>query len=377
MATGILFGQSKKIDNVDVTATTAVFLGKSDPIVDLVAKKATSREKKLQFKKEKKKPVNFRTRGKNHHVAIPELEHSGVDPAWQSSHPSSSGLQRSLNNEPLVNIDGLFSNFGSPHDPTIAVGINYVLQAINATRVGVWDKQGNEVSEFSMNTLWSEFGVSSEGDPIILFDQEESRWILTEFTDPANLLIAVSETSDPLGSYYAYTFSTPNFPDYPKYAIWTDHLVVTTNEGGAGTLTQYFIERDKLLIGEDARMQRVNVTGTSGSEQGFVTSTPVDWEGQTLPEDSRPVVVKLNDSSWGDVNADAIELYRFSINYEDDNLTEVESILIETTPYDAYPCAAAGIGFACIPQPNGAGLDAVPEVIMHAPQYRNFGSMQV
>ena len=364
-----LFGQAKKVTDINVESSKVVFLGKSKAITDLVAKEATSPLKKAKFKKDKKVPDNFRTRGSKHEVAIPALEHQGVDPVWQSS------FSRSLsNNEPLVNIDGLASNFGSPHDPTLAVGIDYVLQSINATQVGVWDKEGNTVTQFSMNTLWTEFGVSSEGDPIILFDQEASRWMLTEFTDPANLLIAISETSDPLGSYFAYTFSTPNFPDYPKYGIWTDHYVVTSNEGGAGTLTQYFIERESLLNGTEARMQRVSVNGTNGSEQGFITSTPIDWEGQTRPVDPRPIVVKLNDSSWGGIAEDAVEMYRFDINYDDESQTQVESLSIFTTPYDSYPCDAVGFGFACISQPNGAGLDGLPEIVMHAPQYRNFNT---
>ena len=367
--TSFLFGQTKNVENIKVSSTKVVFLGKSKPIVDLVEKEATSTTKKDKFKKDKKAPDNFRNRLGKNKVILPKLEHQGIDQVRQSSH------SRSLSSsEPLVNIDGLASNFGSPHDPTVSVGINYVLQAINATRVGVWDKEGNAVTQFNMNTLWSEFGASSEGDPIILFDQEASQWMVTEFTDPANLLIAISETSDPLGSYYAYTFSTPSFPDYPKYGIWTDHYVVTSNEGGSGTLTQYFIERDSLLIVAEARMQQVEVSGTFTSEQGFITSTPIDWEGKTRPEDSRPIVVKLNDSSWGEVAEDAIELYRFIINYEDENSTEVESLLINTSPYDGFPCAATGPGFACIPQPNGAGLDAVPELIYNAPQYRNFGT---
>ncbi len=366
-ATGFLFGQ-KQVENIKVSSSKVVFLGKTKPLKDLIAKEATSPEKKDKFRKDKKVPDNFKNRGTKHAVIKPELEHLGVDKVWQSEHSKSRSIS-----DPIINIDGLASG-GSPHDPTLSVGIDYVLQAVNVTRVGVWDKEGNPITQFNMNTLWQEIGASSEGDPIILFDQEASRWVLTEFTGPANLLIAISETSDPLGSYFAYTFSTPTFPDYPKYGIWPNHLVVTSNENGAGTLTQYFIERDSLLIGADARMQQVEIPGTSGSEQGFIVSTPIDWEGQTRPEDNRPIVVKLNDSSWGEVDNDAIEMFRFDINYDDESATTAESLLINTAPYDGFPCAALGPGFACIPQPNGLGLDGLPEVIMHAPQYRNFGS---
>lgn len=359
--------ESKKLDNIIVTSSKAIFLGKTKPVRDLPEVPLISKEKKDKVKKDRKKPDNFKNRLNHNKVVKPELEHQGIDPVWQSSH-SKRNIQGV---EPIVNVNGIGS--GSPTDPTGSVGLDYYLQAVNATPVGVWDKDGNMITQFNMSSLWTELGFGSTGDPIILFDQEASRWILTEFAFPGSLLIGVSETSDPLGSYYAYNFVTPSFPDYPKFGIWSDHLVVSTNEGGFGRLDQYFIEREALLNGTDARMQRVVIDGPQNPEQGFIVSTPVDWEGKTRPEDPRPIVLKLNDSSWGQVAEDAVELIRFNINYDDESLTEVESLLINTSPYDSFPCWP-GPGFSCCPQPNGDPLDAIPEVIMNAPQYRNFDS---
>ncbi len=366
------FAQSKKIDNINVSQSQLTFLGKSETISNLIQAVSTDQKKKAQFKQNKKIPKNFPNRLGQSKVVIPELEHQGVDPLVGPLKSFSSDTI-----DPIFSFDGLNSGFGSPSDPTGSVGLDYYLQAVNSTRVGVWTKEGDFVTEFNMNTLWSNLGASSAGDPIILFDQERSQWVVTEFTDPANLLIAISETSDPLGSYFAYSFSTPNFPDYPKYGIWSEHIVVTSNEisTGAGRLHQYFIDRAAIMTGEEnVRLQRVEITGTQGSEQGFIVSTPIDWEGTVRPNDSNPLVVKLNDSSWGEVANDAIEMFRFNINYDDANLTTVESILIDVSPYDSYPCASETGGFACVPQPNGNGLDALPEFIMHVPPYRNFGT---
>lgn len=366
------FAQSKKVENINVSQSQLSFLGKSEAITDLIHIASTDQKKKAKFKQNKKTPNNFPNRLGQSKVIVPELEHQGVDPLL--------GPVRSFSSdtiEAILSFDGLDSGFGSPSDPTGSAGIDYYVQAVNSTVVGVWTKEGDFVTQFNMNTLWTSLGASSAGDPIILFDQERSQWVVTEFTDPANLLIAISETSDPLGSYYAYSFSTPNFPDYPKYGIWSEHLVVTSNEisTGPGSLHQYFIDRSALMAGEEnVRLQRVEINGTQGSEQGFIVSTPIDWEGAVRPVDSRPIVVKLNDSSWGEVANDAVEMFRFNINYDDANLTEVESTLIEVSPYDSYPCASETGGFACVPQPNGNGLDGLPEFIMHVPPYRNFGT---
>lgn len=363
---------SKKVEGVTVSTSTVRLLGKSKPIKNLVAKNAMSKEKKDLIKKERVTPDNFKGRRGKSMARHLDREHQGPDRLRQTGFDIAN--KRLIEVVPFVNIDGLGT--GSPLDPTGDIGHNYYVQAVNATRVGVYDLEGNLIQQFNMSTLWSEFGSQSAGDPIILFDEVANQWIITEFTDPANLLIAVSETDDPLGSYFAYSFSTPNFPDYPKYAISPKAIVVTTNEQGAGTLHQYFIDRVALLAGEDdVTMQRVAIAGSPNAEQGFIVSTPADWNGTNLPYDDRPIALKLNDSSWaGGPDEDQIELYSFDIDFEDSNNTQVIQTSIVVSPYDSYPCSAEGFGFACVPQNGGNGLDAIPEVIMHVPHQRNFGT---
>ena len=362
---------SKKVEGVSVSTSTVKLMGKSQPIRNLTSKNAMSKEKKDILKKERITPDNFKGRRGSSMAKNAAKEHQGVDLLRQMDFGAN---KKKVAAEILVNIDGVGN--GSPLDPTGDVSNSYYVQAVNATIVAVYDLEGNLVEQFQMQTLWSEFNAQSMGDPIILFDEVANQWFITEFTDPANLLIAVSETDDPLGSYYAYTFSTPNFPDYPKYAITPKSLVVTSNEEGAGVLHQYFIEREALLAGEDdVIMQRVEIEGSPNAEQNFIVSTPADWNGTNLPYDDRPIALKLNDSSWADgPEEDQIELYSFDIDYEDQNNTQVTQTSIVVSPYDASPCSSSGFGFACVPQSGGGGLDAIPEVIMNVPHQRNFGT---
>ena len=359
----------EKVANTKISNSTVVLMGKSKPINELIQLQSTSKEKKARFKQNKQKPDNFKNRRGYSNAVLLDLEHQGVDPIRQWD---TRNIKTVI--EPIVNIDGIGDN-GSPHDPTGDIGFDYYLQAINATQVGVFNKDGSLEQQFAMNTLWSEFGSSSEGDPIILFDEDAGRWIITEFTDPANVLIAISETSDPLGSYFAYNFSTPSFPDYPKYAIWPNAYSITTNEGGPGVLHQYFLDRNAMLQGDPTvTIQRVEVTGNNNTEAGFYVSTPVDWNGTLAPSSTEPMVLALNDSSWGAIAEDAVEIYTFDIDFVDPTLTVVNQKTIVVTPYDSYPCSAEGFGFACVPQQGGSGLDAIPEVIMNIPHYRNFGT---
>ncbi|MFT4534733.1 MAG: hypothetical protein ACJA1A_001495 [Saprospiraceae bacterium] len=362
---------SKKVENITVSTSSVRLLGKSDQIRNLTKMEAITKEKKDLIKKNRATPENFKGRRCSSMAKNLDKEHQGSDQLRQTGFEQSKQV---MEIELLVNIDGIGN--GSPTDPTGDVSNDHYVQAVNGTFVAVYDLEGNTVAQFSMQTLWSSVGAQSAGDPIVLFDEIADKWIITEFADPSNILIAVSETSDPLGSYFAYSFSTPNFPDYPHYAITPKALVVTTNEGGAGTLHQYFIDREALIAGEDdVTMQRIAIEGSPNAEQGFIVSSPVDWNGTNLPFDDRPIALKINDSSWaGGPDEDQIELFSFKVDFTNQLNTTVTQTNIVLSPFDSYPCSATGFGFACVPQSGGGGLDAIPEVIMNIPHLRNFGT---
>ena len=279
--------------------------------------------------------------------------------------------------ETIVNKEGLPTE-GSPSDPTGDVGINYYVQAINGTEVGIFDKTGEFVSGFMMEELWQEFNRTSGGDPIVLFDQEAERWILTEFPFFANeLLVAISETSDPMGAYTSYRFGTDVFPDYPKYSVWGDELAITINGGNPAELRVLFINKEDLLGAADqVRIISTQVDGPTNSEQGFIVATPVDWSGANRPPDNRgPIALSLADASWTfGQDEDMINLHSFDVNWD---LEVAQSFLtqIPVSDYNSFACAVTGPRFECIPQlGNGGALDGLPEIIPFQPHYRNLGS---
>ncbi len=371
---GFSQSKTKQVENVKVSSLKAIYLGKTKPVKELIRVSSTDRNKKAAKKaKITAAPENFIGR-KGSNAIIPELEHQGADPLRQYS--SFEG-GRMAGITPDINMDGLASDFGSPNDPSGDVGLKYYVQAINATDIAVYDKtDGTLIDQFAANTLWTSINESSAGDPIILYDHEYNRWIITEFTSPfgtSNLLFAISDTSDPLGSYNAYAFSPPSFPDYPKWAIWSDTYMVTTNEGGPGALHQYFFDRSAFLAGEsEIPAQRVEIAGNNDTEAGFYVTTPVSWIGDVPPADSKPLAVKINDASWGEVSNDVVEVFTFDVDLEGETI--VTSTAIVTTPFDSYPCDNAnGEDFSCLSQGGSSqGIDAIPEVIMNLPHYRNF-----
>ncbi len=369
----IVFGQgpgttnTKKNLHAKVQTTHAKKLGTTPPIKKLVPVQTSDKLKKKLAKKNKQAPKDFKNRGRNK-IVKPELEHQGVDLIRQSEF----NPQFSTSVVPSVNRNGLTSGT-APNDPTGDIGRNHYLQAINFTTLGVFDKQGNLLNTFEANTLWSTLGFESAGDPILLYDQSLDRWIITEFPDENELLIAVSADSDPMGSYDVYNFSTPEFPDYPKYGIWNDLITVTTNEGSSGSQSCYLLDKAALMSGANTvAIQRIELPGNNNTEAGFFVSTPVDWTGKNEPTDG-PSFIILNDSSWGDSEEDQVEIYTVNPNFDNSDSTTFDQTSVVLSPFDGFPCSAlSDFGFHCVPQLGGGGLDAIPEVIMNQPHYRNF-----
>ena len=369
--------QSSKAVPIQVEKSYVFKLGTTPELRTLTEQRVRLTDKRKYYKSLIRPPRNF----------IGRYASRDINQRLQKNGPDRLRQEDFLKNldvivEPKINIEGISSGF-SPNDPTGDAGRDFYMMAVNATELAVFEKvTGDLVDQFSANMLWNELGFNSGGDPIILYDQTEERWLITEFpsgfgANANQLLVAISTGSDPLGSYDVYNFSTPNFPDYPKYAVWSNCYSITTNEQGGGVIHGYYINRHQLLAGMDTvDMQRVSLPGNLATEAGFFVGTPVDWSGTTIPPvDRGPIVLALNDSSWNlDQKEDQIEIFSLELDWDNADNTSWSRLSIEVSPYDSYPCADAGFFFSCIPQPGGTGLDGIPETIMNQAHYRNFGT---
>src|SRR5258708_3412604 len=159
---------------------------------------------------------------------------------------------------PTSSFDGLdFATWGAGHPPDTNgdVGPTYYIQTIN-TSVGIYQKSdGTRVAAFTFNTLMSQgnFGnlcdTNNFGDPVVLYDSFEDRWVITDFAftlDGSNNVVAptfqcfaVSKSGDPVaGGWNFYSIQINNaLGDYPKFGVWTDGIYMSANlfTAGAGS----------------------------------------------------------------------------------------------------------------------------------------------
>ena len=191
----------------------------------------------------------------------------------------------------IQNFDGMGNVSGYvPPDTHGDVGFNHYFQVINCS-YSIYNKSGGRIFGPAGNsTVWSGMpNNSNDGDAIVLFDELANRWLFSQFslptgsaTAPFFQMIAISQTSDPTGSWYRWEYEFSAMPDYPKFGIWTDGYYMSTNNfgtGGAGWVGNgaCSFDRTAMLAGDpDAAM--ISFTLPPGSD-GFISLLPSDCDG--------------------------------------------------------------------------------------------------
>ena len=360
-----VLAQQTRYGDPIISESKAVYLGQTEALRDLDLH-LDHRSAKAEHKRGRRTPESFRYAQQYDLTRIPEKEHQGSDPIRHTE------IQERSVVVPEINIDGVIYENGSPHDTSGDIGLDYYVQGVNGTTVGIFDKtDGALVESFDMQVLWDGFGFSSTGDPIILFDDVEQRWFISEIVNFSSIALAVSTSSDPLGSYNIFNFSAPSLPDYPKYGLWPEALVITVNEPGPDILEQYFIDKSALINGNaDATLQRIVFPGVINDDIVFLVTSPIDVDGINAPSSIDPITIVLDDSSWGLAEEDQLAMFRFSIDWADENNTTVEEIDIPLSPFDSNPCSVDGGLFACMPQLDGVDISGFQHVIMNVPKMR-------
>ncbi len=308
---------------------------------------------------------------------------SKLDPLLEQQQPLGvqvlpPGLPRAYN-PPDLNIAGIPFQGGVPPDTVGEVGPNHYIQMTNASVVQIFDKNGvSLVGPFVLDTLWTGGGACADGrgDPIVLYDHLADRWLMSEFATVGNhLCVYISQTDDPLtGGWFLYDFPTPNFPDYPKYAVWPDAYYVSSNETGPSAV--YALDRTNMLAGNPATTQRFTAPDLAGF--GFQALIPSDLDGPPPPAGSPNYFMRHRDDEVHNagsnvVGQDFLEIWEFSVDFTtpaNSSFTQVANTPV--AEFDSDLCGL--VNFFCFAQPGTATtLDPLREVIMWRLQYRNFG----
>ncbi len=343
------------------------FLGETRPLRDIP--ELTSKEKLVLKAKAIARQFNLELSKREYpfaDVALPK----GPDAVWQKT------MSKAAASSPSVNFEGQSSPYYPP-DACGTAGPNHYMQTINCT-YAIYDKAGNKLAgPTNMNQLFN--GVPganyNDGDPIILYDEQADRWVACEFTIGHSndvMLMAVSSTNDPTGTWYAYSFDIDNNPDYPKFSVWQDGYYMSDNKS-SGRDT-YVFERSQMLTGASSpKFVGFDNPSRPGSIDGFMCVPPVDNDGAFAPAGSPGLFIAMSDDAFGG-GTDQLWIYELAVNWDNTASSTFSRVQqLDVAPFDSN----FGNNWNNIKQlGTSQELDAVPAVIMNVPQYRNFGSYQ-
>ncbi len=268
---------------------------------------------------------------------------------------------------PIVNFDGIDESQGggaNPPDPSGAVGPNHYVQMVNSV-YRIFDKSGNPLT--SPATLGSLLGGGNAGDPIVMYDKFADRWFLSQFSQSNELIVAISQTPDPTGAYYLYTFGLPNFPDYPKYSVWSDGYYVTSNKSGESA---YVLERDKMIAGDNTA-SIIGFTIPSLTTGGFFSVLPATASSTLPPVGTPNYLFYFEDDAWSG-GTDQLKIWEVNVDWVTTSNSSISSPqALPVSPFDSE----FQTNWNDIEQPGTSSrIDAVPGALMYMGHYRSFGT---
>ncbi len=294
-----------------------------------------------------------------------------VDPVWQKDYPENKPGEIIQNFEGINNLQYVL-----PPDTEGDVGKDHYIQMVNMS-FAIFDKSGNLVYGPASNlSVWQEapghWSDFSNGDPIVLYDEVADRWLMSELSSPYHpqsphyIKIAISETSDPLGSWYLYAFEYDYFCDYPKMGVWHDGYYLTTNNNfwinnqwDFHAVGLSVFERDSLLTGSpNARRFFYDFY----PNQQPWSMLPADFDGPVPDADTPAYLAYLREGS-----TDRIFLYKVNTDWQNINNSTVQwqNTLLPEPFSDNLPDGVS--------QPeNGPYLAAMTNRLMYRLQFRQF-----
>jgi hypothetical protein len=332
-----------------------------------------------------------------------------------------------------------------PPDNDGAVGARHYVQ-MNNVSFEIFDKRtgATVLGPLPNVAIWSSAkdaagnprsicGKNNDGDPIVLYDHQADRWILSQFAlgafepGPPFLFglggyqcIAVSTSGDPTGSYYLYefeivpgSFELPSFGlnDYPKLGVWPDGIYLSTNEYLASPASGFqfafqaasatAIDKWAMYFGKPAKAVKFLLPPPTSPDQPFHFSLqPSHWEGQRPPQPSfgggkhgnerggqlwfaptpNIFIQNMDYETWGPfpptVQPDGIHHWALHANFHKPERSRLVDLgLIETPPFDSLGAFIYDASGLAVPQPGTATtLDVLGQFTMTRAQYRSFPS---
>lgn len=276
-----------------------------------------------------------------------------------------------LTDTTIQNYEGVGMSGWLPPDTDGDVGPNNYFQVVNI-RFAIYDKTGVKlIGPLQNSSIFAGMpNNSNDGDAIVLYDENADRWLFSQFSlpnypnGPFFEMVAISQTSDPTGSWYRYQFQFTDMPDYPKLSVWGDAYYMTIRRFAAGSgnwisPSVVAMDRAKMIAGNPAPTI-VMFNLPSSSEGPLAADCDSDFPPDTTP---CPVCYLISG------NNASIKLNHFHVDWNNtSNSTFTLANTISISPFSTF-----GWGSDVPQKGTSQKVDAFSrKVIMHRMPFRKF-----
>ncbi|MCW5935961.1 MAG: hypothetical protein KIT11_01470 [Fimbriimonadaceae bacterium] len=182
-----------------------------------------------------------------------------------------------------VSATGGFTAIGqtsfTPPDPDVAIGPDHIVAVVN-DGIAFFNKDGTKTYEANMrftNGFWGQLSAIDNFiyDPEAFYDYSTGRfWVMaTQGTGSrAWVLVAVSDDSDPNGTWYKYQFETSSqsggFYDSPNFGVDENVLYISGYGVNRGNFPVYTFDKAPFLAGQNPTVQRSVLMPTNDLSAG-------------------------------------------------------------------------------------------------------------
>ncbi|MCB0805659.1 MAG: PKD domain-containing protein [Bacteroidales bacterium] len=312
---------------------------------------------------------DHRDREINPNITPPDFSNMPADPGEQTK---PGWLQTGKTT--LQNFAG--QNSGSyPPDANGAAGNNYYFQVVN-TKYAIYNKTtgGIVAGPSNLNTIFNSSlpgAGCNDGDPIVLWDEHANKWFFAEFSLCGSndyMLIAVSTSSDPTGSWYSWSFDVSDTPDYMKFGIWEDGYYMATNTSGGNDV--YVFDRATMIAGGSSpTMIAFDNAWRPATFDGFHCILPLDNDGNWAPSGDPGQFITIADNGQGNP-ADQLWIYELDANWSSPSSSTFNRT--QTIGVNSFS-GNFNSSWNNIPQTGTSQkLDGLSTILMFRAQYRNF-----
>lgn len=303
----------------------------------------------------------FNVKNEENQPLSPDFTDPGLQ-TWLGSRTTDTTLQ---NFSGLGNVNGTV-----PPDTDGDVGPNHYFQVVNCS-YAIYNKTGDKIfGPYPSSSIFTGMPNNiNSGDAIVLYDEQADRWLFSQFSLPNGntnyIMIAVSQTPDPMGSWYRYQYSYTQLPDYPKFGVWPDGYYMSANRFNISSLEYagvgvYAFDRAAMLAGS-ATATRISFTLNAANEAFGVL--PSDCDGEFPPTGTPNYFTYATRTG-----TQHLGVYEFHTNWvTPTSSTFGNKINLNVTPYQ-YFTGSQGVA----QKGTTRVLDPISDRLMNRQQYRKF-----